>query len=190
MAIHQDQKSQGKEVIDQYIKAIDLCLKEKIGDNRNCLGYPAASLIFNIVDALSSYTKSHPENGCCFDILKTTGFDLNDNHIKQLKKWYRHKLSHAGSMVPGVTLSVENTNIFSFNQEDEIIDINIKKLFDCLKKEWDKIQPVFDPTEQTKNIGKPGKQPFNNPSSNSPLLSTSHTSPTSGAGSPPVSGVA
>jgi hypothetical protein len=181
MSIHQDQPSQGKQVIDQYIKAIDLCLREKI-DAVNCLGYPAASLIFNVIDALSSYNKPQTTQGSCFDILKNDPFNLTEKHIVQLQKWYRHKLTHAGSMTSGVTLSIETENIFSFNENDEIVDINIQKLFDFLKSEWCVKRIAFDPTIQVRN------KRFSDPVSSSPLLSTSGTHPTSG--SPPVSGVA
>lgn len=178
MVVHSDQKSQGKEVIDQYFKAAKICLDTKIDDKNNCLGYPAATLLFSIIDAISSYKKPK-QSGCCFDILKDYPFDLTEQNIIEIGDWYRHKLSHAGSMVSGVSLSNDGNQCFLFSKKNELTNIDIGCLYSKLESKWISIRPVFDPSAQSTT-----KKQI---SEASPLLS-SYTNPTSG--SLPVSGVA
>lgn len=183
MAKHQDQKSQGKEVINQYIKAIDICIKTKIDGSGNILGYPAANLLFSVLDAMSSYNKEKQLNWCCLDILENDPFNLELKNIYEIKKWYRHKLTHSGSMVSGVSLTTGTRDIFDFNN-GELVNINIEKLFEEVKSKWhNEIEELFDPTIQSMNSN------FNNPLKSSHFLDASSTPPTSGFASPPVSGV-
>ena len=105
MAIHRELPGLSVEVIDEYIRASQLCLEFRKRDG-GCLGYPAVIRLFCVIDALGGYLALDKRNKIrrkepffvlihpCF------GLALTGDQIKRLEWWYRNGLAHNAALPP------------------------------------------------------------------------------------------
>jgi hypothetical protein len=126
MAIHENQWSMAAEVIDEYLRASQLCLEDTKPDG-GCLGYTATLLLFCAVNALGSYLagdkveiqgKQHRiTDGEPFRVLNHACFGLSLSHheIKQLESSYRNALAHNAMIEPAALLfAIDGVAPFEF----------------------------------------------------------------------------
>jgi len=166
-----------KESLPEIIKAAKYCIEYR-KNNGGCLGYPAAILLFTIVDSIGSYFYKNKEienitkkkedyinsdSWEHFKILKTNYFNqnLSPKNIKDIYYNFRCKLSHNTVLGKDSRMIIDNTagNIFTFKKksdgEEEII-ISINKLFklceEAVNKFLKKVDIIVSHSEQKKKI--------------------------------------
>ena len=103
MAVEKSRQEQAIGVINEYLTAADICIKnERSGSG--VLGYPAALLLLCSVDALGQGVLPKTQELTRLDVLADPLFDsvLTVDQARQLKNWYRHLLTHTGTMAVGV----------------------------------------------------------------------------------------
>lgn len=101
MALHSSPASMLKESLDETIEAAKLCIDYKKTDpkwgnfrSKGCLGYPAAILLFSVVDTIGSYYRQHPEFKAHIDGNKVAISSEGWEHFKILNtKYFKQNLS-------------------------------------------------------------------------------------------------
>ena len=154
MAIHQKLAHQQIEALSENIKVIDFCLhynksSEQVQTDFTvpCLGYPAAILIFSVIDTIGSFFRGSDATiqvGSEVKKIETASdhfiilnhnilFNLNlaGKTIFDLYSTYRSKLTHNNSLPVNnfLTANSATDKIFSLNSDEEIEVINLVALF-------------------------------------------------------------
>jgi hypothetical protein len=118
MALHRTPSSMLKESLDESLEAAKLCINYKKTDSKwgdyatgGCLGFPAAVLLFSIIDSIGSYYRKNTDFKITIDgksssinaegwehfkILNSKYFkrSLSLHFIKALYQGFRSKLTH------------------------------------------------------------------------------------------------
>jgi len=126
MALHETPASMLRESLNENLKVVEYCLAYRKEDN-GCLGYPAATLLFSIVDSIGSYFRKNKNvkiqiNGKLrfidsdgfkhFYILNSPYFgqQLPEEAIKILYAKFRSLLSHNSVLGAGAMLLLGNNH--------------------------------------------------------------------------------
>ena len=134
MGVHNDLPSMSREAIEEYLAIAHHCVTTNKSDG-GLYGYPAALLLFSVVDALSNYAR-HPKHS--FGAMKSILPKLSDRQIRQLAQWYRHLLSHQAVIMPGTIMSPEAIgDPIEMNNDGEPTLIRVKPLYEAIKVAWD-----------------------------------------------------
>ena len=140
MAIHTEAATLSIEVIGEYLIASELCLDFR-KENGGCLGYPAALLLFCILDAIGRYLALDKHNSIPkrepFFVLNhpSVGLELTREQVKQLEKWYRNSLSHNAALPPGTCLTTEDGPPFDL-VNGEPVKIRLVPFLRLLQGAW------------------------------------------------------
>lgn len=126
MAYHENIASMLKESLPEMLEAAKLCIDYRKTDWW-CLGYPAAVLLFSIIDSIGSYfrkndgfqiqiygkKRSIQETEDHFRILNSKYFNqkLSDTNIKTLYDNFRSKLVHNSRLGKNAVL-IKNNSVF------------------------------------------------------------------------------
>ena len=132
MAIHNSPASMLKESLDETLEAARYCATYKKTDskwgefnNRGCLGYPSAILLFSLIDSLGSYFRKDKSFKILIDgneeTINATGWEhfkiLNSKYFNQnlpkafiqtLYNSYRSKLTHNSVLGKDVHMIPDN----------------------------------------------------------------------------------
>ncbi len=149
MAIHNNLSTMAIEGINEYLAASQICLRHRKADG-GCLGYPAALMLFCVVNALGNYlsgdaivvetkkrkvTRREP-----FLVLNHGYFGLGLKHteIKTLEKSYRNALAHTAIIEPGAALlALDDDPPFCF-PEIGVVEIRLCAFYRHVARAWDK----------------------------------------------------
>ena len=159
MAVHDGLPGVFKEAVEDYLTAAKLCIeyqKEDLG----ILGYPAALILFCLVDAMGGNLKREEKHKLrykgdfqmfCHPAL---GLNLSDprEQIPKLANWYRNKLAHGALLAPNTLLrGEENSEPFSFLQSGEPTAVFLKPFYRVVKDAWDALgMAAFDHKDEVK----------------------------------------
>jgi len=143
MAVHPDIKSLLRESLPQYLKVAECCVSRQFG-------YPAAILLFSIIDTIGSYYRNNTNFTIIIDgksrqikkdgiqhfyVLNSDYYGLNITE-KQIKKIYdniRSLLVHNASLAPGhFLISTPGVDPFPINNTNQCI--NLDALLELSKK--------------------------------------------------------
>jgi len=123
MAVHPDLTSMLRESLPEYLYVANYCIgftKDEEWPSQGCLGYPAAGLLFSILDTIGSYLRGQlsvkvdekdtpiRNDGCDhFYILNSEyyGQSLPRKTIESLYKKFRSILLHNAALAPEVGLT-------------------------------------------------------------------------------------
>jgi hypothetical protein len=144
--IHPDTASMLAESLPEYLLVAEHCVAFRkdpaLGLGRGCLGYPAAALMFSIVDAIGSYYEDDSSftmevdgsarhiGGAGFQhffILNSEyyGQSLTEREIKRLYDNYRNLLLHNSALALDHFLTTEPDNPKAFLQWDPGYVVNV-----------------------------------------------------------------
>ena len=141
MAIHTEPAGLSVEVIDEYLKASELCLNFRKSDG-GCLGYPATLLLFCVVNAIGGYLaldkQSRIPKGEPFLVLNHScfGMALTPVQIKRLELWCRNALAHNAVLAPGTCLSGEDGKPLDFAANGDPIKVRVFALNRLVAQAW------------------------------------------------------
>ena len=115
----------------------------KLWGSHGCYGYPAAKLLFSIVDAIGSYvvggsTRDH------FEILNHPDYynlELGDESIKTIYENYRGLLEHNSAMPFDHLLAIGNEEGKVFERTNDMPCINLVPLLNLTEKVLEKFIP-------------------------------------------------
>lgn len=165
MNFNLEQRKQIAEAIKESLTIIEYCLrKDKLSGlqsddySKSCYGYPAAILLFSIIDTIGSFFRGSQQkinvdskerkitgtNDHFFVLNLRPIFDLNltKTAIEDLYSTYRCKLTHNHALPFNNYLkncSQEN-EIFKYNNEGKIVCINLAKLHATVKAAVEKFE--------------------------------------------------
>lgn len=153
MEFDQEQRKQIAEAIKESMTIIEYCLhKNKLSGlqsddySKSCYGYPAAILLFSIIDTIGSFfrgsqlrinvdSKERKISGTNDHLLilnhkRMFDLDLTEITIKDLYSTYRCKLTHNHALpFSNYLINCSQTDwIFKYNNEGKIVCINLAKL--------------------------------------------------------------
>ena len=176
MTYHSNRTELAVESISDCLEAVRLSIAHRKPDKGN-LGYPAALLLFCIVDAIGHHFQVKVQGSHIrLDVLNhpSFGLGLSRTQIGQLKKWFRNPLIHSGTIAPGVILSSDVTGA-PFDFTTTPVTVRIPRFLEVVAAAWAKINPTtFDPLAI----------PMGDPKYQSPKPSPGYRS----TATPPVSG--
>lgn len=155
MAITTNLTDLGTEAIEEYLHIADHCLQTQKGSGPGVYGYPAALLLFCVMDALG-HGVNGPSGGTDFSLFTQPPFGLTTGQADKLAKWYRHKLAHAAILSPGVWLTDDHGAPFEFNANGEPIQVRLPVFAGLVRSAWAAHQPRFQPRLAT---GEPTPSP-------------------------------
>ncbi len=171
MALHETPVSMLRESLNENLKVVEYCLSYRKEDN-GCLGYPAATLLFSIVDSIGSYFRKNMELKIQIDgkhrFIDSDGykhfFILNSHYFEQqlpelvikiLYGKFRSLLSHNSVLgADAMILLGDNHDLGAFlkgkdNKGKEIYIVSLtqfyalcKKAVDLFLKDAEKIVPT------------------------------------------------
>ena len=144
MAIHENLGSLAESVIDEYLKAADLCLYS----GGECLGCPAALLVFCATNALGTYLQGEAVNidgkqvritsGEPFRVFNYPlfGLDLSGTEIRRLARSFRHRLSHNAIIDPdSILIARPRAEPFVFDSKS--VSISVPDFYGMVCKAWE-----------------------------------------------------
>jgi len=162
VAAEKSLREQAIGVIDEYLRAADICIKTaKPGGG--ILGYPAALLLLCATDAIGH--GALPDNGqfTRLDVLADPLFGpaLSADQARQVKNWYRHLLAHTGTMALGVHLEPDAQGLpFDFDSTGAPVLIRVGKLHEVVRSAWGRVNKVmFNPPSASKTQPAPTALP-------------------------------
>lgn len=172
------QRSQIVAAINESLKIADCCLhfSKETGDTQDdyveqCYGYPAAILLFCIIDTIGAYRRGKKDNilvgsrSCTikqkhehFYILNHANYfncNLSQTEIDSLYKIYRSRLIHNHALPANYFLtSCKNSNHpFISDDKGNVIQVNIVQLFICVSKAVELFIDWFLNEETNNTIG-------------------------------------
>jgi hypothetical protein len=146
MAIHEDELSMLRESLPEYLRLARIGIETK-KENGGVLGYPSATILFAVVDAIGShlrkaegvevYTvtvegKPRPISGTAhhFHALNSPyfGLDLKESEIERLYNLSRSPLTHNARLGFGVRLTVDRSIPEVFVFQDGVLTISLPDL--------------------------------------------------------------
>lgn len=157
MAVHETPVSMLRESLNENLKVVEYCLAYRKEDN-GCLGYPAATLLFSIVDSIGSYFRKNKnlkiqidgkfrfidsEGYKHFFILNSPYFEqqLPEQAIKILYAKFRSLLSHNSVLGAGAMLILgDNHDLGAFlkgkanNEGKEIYIVSLTQFHALCKR--------------------------------------------------------
>lgn len=131
MTVHHSADRMVAESLPEYITAADFCVNYSKA-NGGCLGYPAALLLFAVVDALGSFHRANQKFNILIDgkntiirkkedhfiILNSKYYQLSlsKKEVALLQNNYRHPLAHNSLLMPDSMLDIGDgkTSPFEF----------------------------------------------------------------------------
>lgn len=148
MAAEKSLREQAIGVIDEYLRAADICIKTaKPGGG--ILGYPAVLLLLCATDAIGHGVLPSNEEFTRLDVLADPLFGpaLLPDQVKKVKNWYRHLLAHTGTMALGVHLEPDAHGLpFEFDTTGAPVLIRVGKLHEIVSKAWGQVnKATFNP---------------------------------------------
>jgi hypothetical protein len=139
MAIHQKLDDLAAEVVEEYLLAAEQCMAFRKQSDGGRLGYPAALLLFCVIEALAHSRK--PKTGEPFRFLTEQPFNLNLTapQIKNIEQWFRNLLVHNAIIAPGTLLAGDDVGEpFEFSDAGELNKVRIAPLFGLVKDAWER----------------------------------------------------
>jgi len=156
MAIHPNTASMLKESASEMLHVAEYCINYRkdaqweANQVGGCLGYPAAVMLFSLVDMIGSFHEGDQTlqisiNGQMktiasdgyqhFFILNSHYYELalTEDQIKIVYKNFRSKLVHNLAMPPEHTLSIGENETKSFEFQANNTRVNLKPFFDISK---------------------------------------------------------
>lgn len=134
MATHPDVNSLSIDAIEEYLEIAKVSIDRRKPDG-GIYGYPAALLLFCVIDALGASLTTGNEH---FMVLKQSPFNckLDNQQVKSLEKWYRNPLAHNAMIAPGVCLSPEDgADPFHFDRNEPVL-IRVTALYNLVNTAW------------------------------------------------------
>jgi len=138
MAIHYSIPSMLQESLIEMVLVADYCIKfrkdSKIWSSKGCFGYPAAILLFSIVDSIGSYVLKRKNS---FKILKDPGYynlNINDIDIVVINKKYRNLLNHNAVIANSCLLDIGTKKSPVFERRNGSYCINLIPFVRITKK--------------------------------------------------------
>jgi len=153
MALHGDLHGVFKEAVEDYLTTAKWCIEYQKAD-LGMLGYPAALILFCLVDAMGENLKREEKHKLRYQrefrmfCHPALGLKLSDNQIEKLAEWYRHKLAHLALLAPNSLLRAEeNSEPFSFSEESgEPTAVFLRPFYRVIKCAWEALGAAdFDP---------------------------------------------
>lgn len=154
MALHDTPASMLRESLDENLKVVEYCLAYRKEDN-GCLGYPAATLLFSIVDSIGSYFRKNKNFKIQIDgklklidsdgykhfyILNSPYFDqkLPEAAIKILYAKFRSLLTH-NSVLGAKALLYHNHELGAFlkSKDSDVYIVALTPFYDLCKRAVD-----------------------------------------------------
>ena len=174
MAAEKSLREQAIGVIDEYLRAADICIKTaKPGGG--ILGYPAALLLLCATDAIGHGVLSDNREFTRLDVLADPLFGraLTLDQARQVKKWYRHLLAHTGTMALGVHLEPDGQGPpFEFDTTGAPVLIRVGNLHEIVSNAWRQVnKATFNPPSASGTQPDPAALPPGRVSSLSPAAS-------------------
>jgi hypothetical protein len=188
MAIHETPSSMLKESLDETLEAAKLCSDYKKTDKKwgefatgGCLGYPAAILLFSLIDSIGSYFekdknfsvlidgKQEKINGAGrdhFKILNSKYFNqnLSAEFIKQLYNKFRSCLTHNSVLGSDTLMLPDNKSInppvqgeafiILENSGNKVFVISVKELWELCSKAIELFKKDIDSVVPNSKKGK------------------------------------
>ena len=123
------------EAVEEYLSVAEWCISNNKADG-GIYGYPAATLLFCVVNAIGSCLRRDNEP---FRVLSGEPFNLklNDKEIKQIENWYRNLLVHNAIIAPEVRMTPEDTGCPI--EMGPVMTIRVKPLFALVRRSWDQL---------------------------------------------------
>jgi hypothetical protein len=179
MAIHPDLKSMLRESLVEYLHVAEYCVgytkdvtwsREMSG---GCLGYPAAVMMFAIVDAIGSYYRGNRTLSMSVDgrsvSIRTDGFQhfyilnseyyaqtLSASTIKSLYGRFRSLLVHNAALAPGSFLVSFSGQHVSFPVSDDRQCVNLPPFLELSKRAvgvfLERLDTVVPRSDQARNL--------------------------------------
>ena len=160
MAIHTSIRSMLCESLNEYIHVSEYCVNFVKSDG-GCLGYPAALVMFSIIDSIGSYNDiavriDGKEKKIKADIVKTHFYILNseyynqnlsEHQITKIYLMFRNTLTHNAAIVPGVLLKKIESDERAFIDYGDTFVVNVTGLLKLNKLAVDKF--LTDPLSVT-----------------------------------------
>src|SRR5579871_6398501 len=139
-------------VIDEYLAIAHHCVTD-VRPGRPGWGYPAALLLFTVVDAIG-HGVLPPRKGsdARLEVLREPPFDLDlsDGHIGLLKKVYRNTLSHNAQLGRGAGMMPETSGQpFDFKPDGTVI-LRVPVFYRVVVTAWEKCRTTFAPPDGDK----------------------------------------
>jgi hypothetical protein len=135
-----------REAIEEYLGVAHYCIETKKA-NQGIYGYPAALLLFSLIDVFSNYA-GYQEHS--FLVLKDMFPDLSEQQAKKLGKWFRHPPAHQAIIMPGTKMSADDDgeDAIELNELGEPTHIRLTRLYQALEGYWktlrnEDIKPTF-----------------------------------------------
>ncbi len=174
MAAEKSLREQAIGVIDEYLRAADICIKTtKPGDG--ILGYPAVLLLLCATDAIGHGVLADNGEFTRLDVLAEPLFGpaLTADQARNVKNWYRNLLTHTGTMALGVHLEPDALGLpFEFDTTGAPILIRVGKLHAIVSNAWGHVnKATFNPPSTNKKRPDPAALPPGWISSLSPAAS-------------------
>jgi hypothetical protein len=189
MAIHETPSSMLKESLDETLEAARYCVyytktDEKWGEFNagGCLGYPAAILLFSLIDSIGSYFRKNENFEIVIDgkleKINDTGWEhfkiLNSNYfnqnlsiefIKELYEKFRSCLTHNSVLGKNTIMFPDNSSInnsihglafgvFNDKSGNPVHAISMKELWDLCSKAVELFKQDIDKVVPTSKQGK------------------------------------
>lgn len=155
LALHDTPASMLKESLIENLTVVEYCLSYRKQDN-GCLGYPAATLLFSIVDCIGSYFRKNKDFKIRIDgkqrfidsdgykhfyILNSTYFEqqLPEEAIKILYAKFRSLLTH-NSVLGAKALLYHNNELGAFlkDKDGDVYIVALKPFYDLCKRAVDR----------------------------------------------------
>lgn len=135
---------QWRQVIDDYLGLVELQIKGADENGKIPHGYSVACLLLSAIDGIGHGISGANENhsGTRLDII-TDILDskmLKDKTPQNLASLFRNGLVHAGIMAKNVTITGSGDKPFYYNQEDQLVCVNLPVLFEYVNTYWKEVR--------------------------------------------------
>lgn len=181
MAIHHQVRDLNIEAVEEYFQAISDCLSAKKSDG-GCLGYPAALLLFSVVNALGESLTGDPItpagrhkkigkapffvfNHQCF------GLSLSEQEVKILTEYARNPLVHNALISPPIFF-VASDELPEFKFASERIEIRLFSFRRLVESAWQHFDKQRLRAEQFNRLAKLDLSNFPNISAGLPIAAS------------------
>lgn len=144
MPIHSSIQDMNRESVEEYLRVAEVLVRPSKVFGGPC-GYVAANLLFTVIDAIGHHVNEKQPgdtNNVRLGILNKFdhGHLLSEAQIRNLRDWFRNPILHATSPAPNAFLDVaEQTDVFTFDEKDQLVGINLEKLFAIVRDGWNKL---------------------------------------------------
>lgn len=133
MAIHNSIDSMLRESLPEMVEIARYSISARKPDVGGCYGFPAATLLLCVVDAIGSYAYDDSKVERHFDILIDPdfyGLKLQKPLINSIYKKYRNLLTHNAALARNAGLAIGVPGMKPFEGEGERLVINLVPFLD------------------------------------------------------------